>query len=51
MTGNVNNKLQKQKVENSVKQTTKRTGRNLFPKFQANTISYRPRALLIIKAY
>ena len=51
MTGNVNDKLRKQKSKTSEKQTTKRTGRHLFPKFQANTISYRPRAWLIIKAY
>ena len=50
MTGNVNDKLRKQKVENSVKNKQQKE-RHLFPKLEANTISYRPRAWLIIKAY
>ena len=51
MTGNVNDKLRKQKVENSVKTNNNKTGRHLFPKCQAKTISYRPRAWILIKAY
>ena len=51
MTDNVNDKLQKQKIENSVKTNNKKNCKAFVSKFQANTISYRSCAWLIIKAY